>query len=135
MKASWYAEALYEALTEKNVKTEADAHKVFTRFRKVLALRGHEKLLPFVVHELEKIAVREKNNNQVLLVTADKKSQTKWSHAYDHYKKEGVVPKGAALQELVDESIVGGYQIRTKDTLIDASYKKSLLELYRKITN
>lgn len=135
MKASWYAEALYEALQNREVKTEADVHKVFARFRKVLAARGHEKLLPFIMHELEKIEEREKNINQVLLITADKKSQSKWSHAYDHYEKEGFIPKHAIRQEVVDESIVGGYQIRTKDTIIDASYKKSLIELYRKITN
>lgn len=133
MKASWYAEALYAAL--KGVKTESDSHKVFARFRKVLIARGHEKLLPFVAHELEKIMAREKVNNEAILVTADAKSVSKWAHAYDHYEKEGLVPKGSTRRDVVDESIVGGFQIRTKDTLIDGSYKKSLLELYRNITN
>lgn len=135
MKASWYAEALYEALQNKEVKTEADAHKVFTRFRKVLLARGHEKLLPFIAHELEKIMSREKNKNEAVLITADSKSMSKWLHAYDHYEKEGIIPKHTTRRDVVDESIVGGFQIRTKDTLIDGSYKKSLLELYRKITN
>lgn len=135
MKASWYAEALYEALQNKEVKTDADAQKVFARFRKVLVARGHEKLLPFISHELEKIMAREKIKNEVTLVVADEKSRSKWTHAYDHYEKEGIVPKGSTLRNVVDESIVGGFQIRTKDTIIDGSYKKSLIELYRKITN
>ncbi|MDO8604668.1 MAG: F0F1 ATP synthase subunit delta [bacterium] len=133
MKASWYAEALYGALKE--VATEAESKKVFVSFRKVLLTRGHEKLLPFISRELEKILIREKNNNEVILVTADAKSKNKWSHAYDHYEKEGTILKGAIRQDKVDESIVGGFQIRMKGTLIDGSYKKSLVELYRNVTN
>ncbi len=133
MKASWYAEALYGALQSE--QSEGGAQKIFARFRKVLSARGHEKLLPFVAHELEKILARENNKNEVILVTADKKSGAKWAHAYDHYEKEGIIPKGTIRRDVIDESIVGGFQIRTKDILIDGSYKKSLVELYRSITN
>ncbi len=135
MKASWYAEALYGALQGETVRSESDSKKIFSNFRRVVALRGHERLLPFIARELDKILVREKDNNEIMLVVADKKSTSKWVHAYDHYEKEGIIPKGATRRDVVDESIVGGFQIRTKDTLIDASYKKSLVELYRKITN
>ena len=135
MKASWYAEALYGALQGKEVKTEADSKRIFKRFQKVLGERGHEKLIPFIGHELEKILVREKDKNEVVLVTTDNKSMSKWSHAYDHYEKEGIISKHATRRDVVDETIVGGFQIRTKDTLIDGSYKKSLVELYRNITN
>lgn len=135
MKASWYAEALYGALQGKDVKSENDSKKVFSRFRKVVFSRGHERLLSLVARELGKIMSREKDKNEVVLVTADNKSVSKWSHAYDHYEKEGIIPKGATRRDVVDETIVGGFQIRTKDTLIDGSYKKSLVELYRNITN
>ncbi|MBI5078363.1 MAG: F0F1 ATP synthase subunit delta [Candidatus Yonathbacteria bacterium] len=133
MKASWYAEALYAALSKR--ATESDFKKVFARFRKVVSSRGHDRLFPFVTRELEKIVAREKIKNEVVLVTADNKSISKWSHAYDHYEKDGIIPKGANRRDVVDESIVGGFQIRTRDTLIDGSYKKSLINLYRKITN
>lgn len=132
MKAQWYAEALYGAL--QGVAEESDSKKVLTRFRKVLSARGHDKLLPFISRELDKILLREKGKKEVVLVTADSKSKGKWAHAYDHYEKEGSIPKGALLREVIDESIVGGFQIRMKDTLIDGSYKKSLLELYRSVT-
>ncbi|OHA79855.1 MAG: hypothetical protein A2747_03495 [Candidatus Yonathbacteria bacterium RIFCSPHIGHO2_01_FULL_44_41] len=135
MKASWYAEALYGALQGEHVVTESDSKKVFTNFRRVVMERGHDRLLPFVARELDKIIAREKIKKEVILVTADAKSQNKWAHIYDHYEKEGAIPKGAIRRDVTDESIVGGFQIRTKDTLIDGSYKKSLLELYRSITN
>lgn len=132
MRASWYAEALYEALKGKNAN---DSKKILARFREVLAVRGHSVLLRYIPHELKKIAERERVHSEVTLVTADAKSRTKWAHAFDHYEKEGVIPKGATRHDVVDESIVGGFQIRTKDILIDGSYKKPLVELYQKIIN
>lgn len=130
MKSAWYAEALYGALEG---KSDSDAKKLLARFREVLSVRGHGALLRFIPHELERIAERRKASNEIILVTADTKSRTKWTHAYDHYEKEGIIKKGSMRREIVDESIVGGFQIRTKDILIDGSYKKPLVELYRKI--
>ena len=132
MKASWYAEALAEALSG---KSEKEAEKVLARFYEVIKAHGHTGLLPHIPAELKKIEAREKVHHEATLVTADTKSRTKWSHAYDHYEKEGLLPKDATRHNVVDETIIGGYQIRTKDLLIDSSYKKSLIELYSKITN
>ncbi len=132
MKASWYAEALYGALEG---KSESDGSQVLARFRAVLAARGHSAVLRFIPQELGKIIEREKNKNEVILVTADSKSLSKWAHAYDHYEKEGIIPKRATRRDVIDESIVGGFQIRADDILIDGSYKKSLVELYRQIIN
>lgn len=135
MEASWYAEALYKALQGENVIDEGDSKKVFARFKKVISARGHDRLIPFIGREFEKVVTRENKNSEVILVTADNKSKNKWMHAYDHYKKEKIIPKGSVCREVVDESIIGGFQIRTKDILIDGTYKKSLVELYRKITS
>ena len=132
MKASWYAEALHGALHGKN---EDDSKKVLVYFQKVLVRRGHKELFRFIMRELEKILVREKTKNEAILVTGDNKSQAKWVHAYDHYEKDGIIPKRATRRDVVDESIIGGFQIRMKGTLVDGSYKKSLVELYRRITN
>lgn len=132
MKASWYAEALYGALEG---KSESESNQVLARFRTVLASRGHSAFLRFIPQELGKIIEREKAHREVVLVTADSMSRTKWSHAYDHYEKEGVIPRDAVRRDVVDGSIVGGFQIRTKGILVDGSYKKSLVELYRRITN
>lgn len=130
MKASWYAESLYLAIQG---KSDVDGKKIFERFREALVLRGHGALLRFIPQELEKITNREKTRKEVILVTVDEKSITKWSHAYDHYEKDGIVSKDAIRRNVVDESIIGGFQIRTKDIFIDGSYKKPLVELYRKI--
>lgn len=131
MKASWYAEALTYALKDKN---DEEAKAVWLRFLKIIRDRGHVKLLKFIPTELEKIEAREHAHHDVTLITADEKSRTKWAHAYDHYEKEGIIPANAKRLNIVDESIIGGFQILSKNILIDSSYKKSLVDLYRNIT-
>lgn len=132
MKASWYAEALLGALAGKN---EKEAGAVIGRFYEVIKAHGHVGLLPLIPAELEKIETRDKARREATLVTADTKSCTKWVHAYDHYEKEGLLPQDTTRCDVVDETIIGGYQIRTKDLLIDSSYKRSLIELYQNIIN
>ncbi len=132
MKASYYAEALYEALKGKNEK-EADV--VARIFLTSVKTRGHTGLLKLIPVELSKIAKREYSKNVAYLVTATTSSHAKWSHAYDHYEKEGIVPVNSVRHNIVDETIIGGFQIRGKNILIDSSYKRSLLELYKNITN
>lgn len=132
MKASWYAEALVGALAGKN---EKEAEKVVARFHEVIKAHGHTGLLSLIPAELEKIEARAQAHREAILVTADVKSRTKWGHAYDHYFREALLPLDASRRDVVDETIIGGYQIRTKDLLIDSSYKRSLIELYQKITN
>ena len=132
MKASWYAEALAEALSG---KSEKEGSVLIARFYEVIKSHGHAGLLPLIPAELEKIEAREKAHREAILVTADTKSLTKWAHAYDHYYREALLPLDATRRDIIDETIIGGYQIRTKDLLIDSSYKKSLVELYSKITN
>ena len=135
MKASWYAEALVAALTADGATNKKDIAPVIKRFRALMAARGHEGLFKFIPRELERIAERQARDSRVTLITADAKSRSKWEHAYDHYVKEGVIPAEHHKEDLVDDSLIGGFQIRTKDTLIDGSYKKSLVDLYRSITS
>ncbi len=131
MKASWYAEALYGALKGKN---EKEAGVISSRFYEVIKSRGHAGLLRLIPAELSKIAEREYSKNVTHLVTATASSHAKWAHAYDHYEKEGIVPGNSIRHDVVDETIIGGFQIRGRNILIDGSYKKSLFDLYQKIT-
>lgn len=132
MKASWYAEALYDALEGKN---EKETKGIVARFVKTMQARGHRGLLKHVPIELEKVFARRGKQSEVELVVSGEKGSDKWMHAYDHYKKEGLFPKDALRKDLVDKTLIGGFQIRTKNLLIDGSYKRSLIELYQNIVN
>jgi F0F1-type ATP synthase delta subunit len=132
MKASWYAEALYGALQG---KSEKEAKGIVARFLKTMQTRGHTGLLKHVPAELEKVAARHGEHTDVTLVVSGEKGSDKWVHAYDHYKKEGLFPADALRKDMIDKTLIGGFQIRTKNLLIDGSYKRSLIELYKNIVN
>jgi hypothetical protein len=132
MKAFEYAEALHLALQGKGAK---EADRIIARFFEVVRTRGHAGLLGFVSRELDKIVMRNESQNEVVLVTSDKKSQSKWLHAYDHYQREGVIPSEKGERHEIDQTIVGGFKIRTKNLLVDGSYQRLLIELYRNITS
>lgn len=135
MKASWYAEALVSLLEKNEKASKKEIADIVERFHALVRARGHQGLLKLIPRELARIAERRADDHRVALVTADTKGRTKWDHAYDHYVKEGVISGESPKQDIVDENIIGGFQIRTKDILIDGSYKTSLVNLYRNITS
>ena len=122
MKASWYAEALYGALEG---KSESDGSQVLARFRAVLAARGHSAVLRFIPQELGKIIEREKTRTKsYLLPQTARASVSGLTHMI--IMKRRIIPKRATRRDVIDESIVGGFQIRADDILIDGSYKNPL---------
>lgn len=135
MKALSYATALYNALQNKKTEDEKDAQRILVRFLEIVRRRGDGKLLKQISKEFIKIVKQEKRNNEMSLVVADSKSEIKWSHAYDHYEKEGLIPLTAEKRIIIDKTIIGGFQIRNKRILIDRSYRKSLTELYHNVIN
>lgn len=131
MKAVWYAEALHRALKGKN---ESDAGRIIARFSDVVGARGHSGLLVRIAQEFQSIARRAYAHQKVLVVTAHEKGRARGMFAYEHYRNEGVISPDAVSEEIVDDSIVGGYQLRGKHMLVDQSYKRLLADLYKNIT-
>jgi F0F1-type ATP synthase delta subunit len=60
------------------------------------------------------------------------KTDTKAALA-DAAKKLGVAESDITV--VTDDTLIGGYILRSKDQRIDASYKRSLLALYHRITH
>ncbi len=131
MKAVWYAEALHRALKGKN---ESDAGRIIARFSDVVSARGHSGLLTRIVQEFQTISHRAHTHQKVLVVTAHEKGRARGAFAYEHYQKEGTISPDTVSEEVIDESIVGGYQLRGKHMLVDQSYKRLLADLYKNIT-
>lgn len=119
-----YATAAYLALEDGMMLPD-----VLKRLVEVLEKRGHSKLYGGILRELEKkIAGAEEAKTTVRLADTDDEKVLKAEIA-------------AALTEIggeqvyeleTDESLVGGFVLETKDRMVDASYKRSLLSLYRK---
>lgn len=131
MKAVWYAEALHRALKGKN---ESDTGRIIARFSEVVSARGHGGLLIRVAQEFQTISRRAYVHQKVLVVTAHEKSRVRGIFAYEHYQKEGMISLDAVPEEVVDDTIIGGYQLRGRNWVLDQSYKMLLVDLYKNIT-
>tara|TARA_B100000745_G_scaffold298696_1_gene247914 strand:- start:1662 stop:2018 length:357 start_codon:yes stop_codon:yes gene_type:complete len=117
MNARIYAAALRESLEG---KTASEQGKVLTKFLKYVKARRHEKLLPGILASLKKGGTEK--GKETLIVGR---------------KKDVVAARKAAGTKVgatIDPNLVGGWQHFKDGVLTDASYKRSLMELYRNIT-
>ncbi len=115
-----YAKALFELL-----KSSENTDELISRFFDYLKQKGKIKLLPRITFELERLIEKEKKTSAKLIIASEK------------FKKQA--EKTAEMLGLdsyeikLDESLVGGYQVKSKDFIWDASFKAYLLQLYNKL--
>ena len=132
MKASEYAQALYLA-TEN--KTEEEIERIFQNLLRILKERGHSTLLTSITREYEKITERKEGHNELLIRVADSSDVDTF---VSQIEKDTQTLKAGTLGKkvVVDDTLVGGYELRANGTRIDRTYKRSLLTLYNNlITN
>lgn len=84
--------------------------------------RGHLSLLTRIVKILE----RTPDTDRAVLIVANKRDAEKHMREVVNV---GGDPKNTKV--VVDPQIVGNYIVRKKEKLIDASYRKQLVELYQ----
>jgi len=124
-----YAEALSEMT--KN-RSSDDVSLIFSNFISVLKKNGHYKILPKILKSLEKLRMKEKENDiELVLAAADQ--EAKFRSKINEFQK--YLEKDAKVVTKVDGTIVGGFIIRSKSVMIDMSYKKALMNLYNKFVS
>lgn len=118
-----YAHALYNAVhTSGKSADELVANLVAT-----LAHNGKQKALPAILKEYTRCVERHAAYTPTLTVARE----SDVSRAQKELARYITEPAEISL----DENIVGGWTYTSRDTHIDASYKKALLSLYHRIIN
>ncbi|TSC85874.1 MAG: hypothetical protein G01um10148_782 [Parcubacteria group bacterium Gr01-1014_8] len=115
-----YAQALWNCV-ERGMEP---AHAVRS-LHQGLERRGRASLWPQIARAFERLASRESQKNRSVLIVADK------SHEKEARKESDA--EDARL--VVDTGLIGGWRFENNEQLIDASFKKNLLELYQRSTN
>lgn len=115
-----YAQAVVE-LEEKGVKAPELTRHLIAHLTKV----GRLKLLPKILRELKKTQARHDKEWSPLEVASEKEIV----HAQKELEKMGIKTKDVQ----VNPSLIKGWRILQKDTLIDTSAKKALVDLYTNI--
>ena len=124
-----YAQALW-----KMVEGGMTPAKAVHALRDTLKAHGRETLLPRIARAFERIAEREAKKIDVVLTVAREKDERR---AHKEIKETlsqlGVEAKNLKTQ--VDDTLIGGWRLEGREHLVDASYKKQLLELFSRATS
>lgn len=128
-KATQYATAFLRA---GEGKKDVEMKDIALGLVRAVQRRGETGLLRGILREAEHISIRERKKDRVLLTIASK-------NAVARHKKniaDGILAIGAEKKEsdvLIDPTIIGGFRILHRGSLYDASYRKRLLDLYRRL--
>ncbi|MEK7509736.1 MAG: F0F1 ATP synthase subunit delta [Patescibacteria group bacterium] len=119
MKPEIYAHAILHMIKKGETPREA-----ITRMHKALEAKGRVGLMPHIARAFRRLALKDANKSRSLLTVARVKDEQAAREA-----------SGARDAELaVDPTLIGGWTFEDKGTLTDASWKSSLLSIYRAAT-
>ncbi len=129
MKAREYAEAIYEASKGKSGE-ELDG--IVSNVCALLEKKGHISILPIILSELEKIEKKRSDTNELVITVANEDDVEKQN---EFIKKDISILNAENLKQkiAIDDTIVGGYELRARGLRLDRSYKRALLNMYTKL--
>jgi len=100
----------------------------------LLVLRGRQALMPRIAHAFSRLAQAENRAEALTLSVAHEKDA---NTAKKELKEllERIGADGKDVETVIDESLIGGWRLEGREQLVDASFKKSLLEMYNRATS
>jgi F0F1-type ATP synthase delta subunit len=123
-----YAQALWHV-----IKDGEDPAKAISSLHGVLVRRGHTGLLHKIAHAFKQQVAHVEQRNTVTLLVADKKDETQAKReAATSLVKLQLEDRHVITR--VDHTLIGGWRTEGREHLVDASYKKFLLEIYESAT-
>ncbi len=118
-----YAQALYEA-----IRAGTEPKAAIERLVSQLGREKREELLPRIAKAFSRVAQRESAKDRTALYVAK---------AHDAEKAIDAAGRHAKVEKRdvhVDETLIGGWRLEHQDMLVDASYKKHLLDIFNRVT-
>ena len=112
-----YALALW-----KSVENGMEAKKAVHSLLESLKTSGRTTLMPRILRAFERLAEREAKQSRERIFVAREKDGAHAKHAAGSQH----------AQVHVDETLIGGWRLEAGETLVDASWKKYLLEMYNR---
>jgi len=123
-----YAEALRKIVEAgKNPKAAVSA------LSEVLARRGRRALLSRIARAFSRLVERERAKDTLILSVPGKNSTHAKAEAKGILDVMNINSKDIEVES--DETLIGGWRLEGREHLYDASFKKHLLELYKRATS
>ncbi len=121
-----YSSAIFDLL----VKQRGD-EAVFASLQSLLKKKGHEKLYPHILKDLlKKFEKNAKQTSTKVFVGREKDAQSLESSIL---KAVATLSTDTNFTTQVDPTLIGGFKVVGQDKVIDQSYKKQLLAVYRSL--
>jgi F0F1-type ATP synthase delta subunit len=117
-----YAQVLWDSSEQKN----ANPKELVAHLAKHLESQGRIKLLPGILRAFQTLAAR----NTKLTTSVEVSHANESAQALKEAAAHGILAEHA----IVNPSLIKGWRASGEGKLVDASAKRSLIELYRKIT-
>ena len=123
-----YAQALWN-MVGGGMKPGVAVHSL----REMLMRQGREHLLPRIARAFARLAARDQQKNQIVLSIAKEKDAGAARRAIKGTLAEMNV-SAKDVTTAVDETLIGGWRLEGREHLVDASFKKYLLDVYNRVT-
>lgn len=123
-------QAYITALTETLINTK-DIDGALRETHALLVKKGHVRLWPAVLKGVIQ-ALEKKESDDTPRVIVAKESAKESAALKAVLEKLSVVHNPQTVE--VDSSLIGGFVVQYKGQMVDGSYKRALIDLYRKVT-
>ncbi|MFA5420808.1 MAG: F0F1 ATP synthase subunit delta [Patescibacteria group bacterium] len=131
IKAKQYAQALFEELSN---KSEGDKSGVVERFVGILIKDNNVSQIEKIIYYFEKIWNKEYSIVEAELKTSQKVGDETRNLLIDYLKKVSEV-EDVKITEKEDKKIKGGFVLKYKDKILDASIKNRLNSFKNNLLN
>ncbi len=125
--AQIYAELLDHVYTSNPQGVDA----FMSSFVAYLNAKKLQKMLPAILKQFELIQERKKTEKGTTVIVRDNTALEKLTQELTEFN--GIFNLDE-LQVVTEKNIVGGFILKNKTTMVDASYRKALLALYAQLT-
>jgi F0F1-type ATP synthase delta subunit len=123
-----YAQALQRA-----VENGMTPHAAVKRIKELLGNEGRLGLLPRVARAFAHLSERERSRNDVVLTVAREKDE-RGAKGEVRDILGSLKADADSLRTQVDDSLIGGWRLEGRGTLVDRSHKAQLLDIYHRVT-
>lgn len=122
-----YSSALFDLL-----QSNGDSEALLDSFKAFLKKKGHEKLYAQILKDLLSKLQKNTDKNSIQVVVSREKDITNLEESIS--KSIATFGTTKEFSTLVDPTLIGGFKIIGHDKVIDHSYKKQLLTIYKSLT-
>lgn len=123
-----YAETLHSFFRE---HTDSENEAFFDKFVAYVESKKESALLPLILREVESLVAQEQKTGSTLVVRDEQDAEKYKADLNQHADSFDI----SNITTEIDETIVGGYILKSSTNMVDNSYKTQLVNMYHQLVS